>query len=624
MDLSLRTAKIVGTPGETGWAQALDYTPDDKDQKTQRGRLLVIATFSDPQEGINSILIGREIISLLQESYYNNSEKTAFSALQHAVGKVTETYKEKFKNIELACASFVNNVVYSVACNGSQALIYRDSALAKILVSTKGSCVSASGHPKENDLFLLASGKFFTKFSDGVIRAAMETSSATKAGEQLMPTVHASDGVSDLAAMFVSFEKDLVADTVGKDVLPPKQEKSPESAERKATGIMLGITKIKSYLPKRKLYVRKRSQNLEEVKSKKTTMSVGLILLILLMVSIFFGVRQKRITDHRRSYEDKLVQAEHSYDEAVNLASLDADRARELYVESEMMVEELENEGIEDERLSELSEKQKTQRGKILGEYKAEIKLYVDPSLYSESFNGDYISTTSDKIYVLDTGTRRVVRVETDTKNAEVVANPDNLKNPLDLASYSERAFALEDDGVYQVSGTRKKVIEEEWSGGVLVYAYSGNFYVLDKEKSTIVRHPGLGEGFATGSEWFAPGIEVALSNASSWAIDGSIWIIENSGRVKKYTQGLPDSIGVVEYPGASYIYTNDELDNIYLLDESAGKVIIVDKGGNYKAQYVDEGLVGARGLSVNEERKVVVVLNSEGKLYSFELVHTQ
>ena len=48
------------------------------------------------------------------------------------------------------------------------------------------------------------------------------------------------------------------------------------------------------------------------------------------------------------------------------------------------------------------------------------------------------------------------------TKNAEVVANPDNLKNPLDLASYSDRAFALEDDGIYQVSGTRKKVIEED------------------------------------------------------------------------------------------------------------------------------------------------------------------
>ena len=624
MDLSLKTAKIVGTPGDTGWAQALDYTPDDEDQKKQRGRLLVIATFSDPQEGINSILIGREIISLLQESYYESSEKTAFSALQHAVGKVTESYKEKFENIELACASFVNNIVYSVACNGSQALIYRDSALAKILVSTKGSCVSASGHPKENDLFLLASGKFFTKFSDGVIKAAMETSSAIKAGEQLMPTVHASNGVSDLAAMFVSFEKELVAGPARKDTPPLKQEEEPKPEEIKATGLMLGITKLKSFLPKRKLYVKKRSQNLEEVKSKKTTMSVGLILLILLMVSIFFGIRQKRITDHRSSYEDKLVQAEHAYEEAVNLASLDADRARELYVESETIVEGLENEGIEDERLSELSEKQKTQRGKILGEYKAETKLFVDPSLYSESFNGDHISTTSDKIYVLDTGTKRVVRVEAQTKNAEVVANPDDLKGPLDLASYSDRAFALEDDGIYQVSDTRKRVIEKEWSEGVLIYAYSGNFYVLDKETSTIMRYPGLGERFATGSEWFAPGIEVALDNASSWAIDGSIWIIDNSGRVKKYTQGLPNSIGTVEYPGASYVYTNDELDNIYLLDETAGKVIIVDKDGNYKAQYVDNTLKGARGLSVSEGRKLVVVLNGEGKLYSFELVHTQ
>ena len=173
MDLSLTTAKIVGTPGDTGWAQALDYTPDDEALKKARGRLLVIATFNNPQEGINSILIGREIISALQDEYYNNSDKSAFSALQISVGKISEKYSDKFNNIELTCASFVGNVIYSVACNGSQVIIYRGGALAKILVSTKGSCVSASGYPKENDLLLLASSRFFTKFSDGVIKLSL-------------------------------------------------------------------------------------------------------------------------------------------------------------------------------------------------------------------------------------------------------------------------------------------------------------------------------------------------------------------------------------------------------------------------------------------------------------------
>lgn len=438
-----------------------------------------------------------------------------------------------------------------------------------------------------------------------------------------MPTVHSSEGVSDLAAMFISFGQGLgeserdVLDTVQKD---GEDELEQEQTEEKPSK----IGRLKSLLPKRKLYVRERSQNLEEVKSRKTTVSVGLILMLLLMVSIFFGVRQKRTKDYQSSYEDRLVQAEHAFEEAIKLTSLDPDRARDLYLESEAVVEILISEGIDDDRLESLEERQKSERGKVLGEYRADMQLYIDTSLYSEGFSGDKISTTSGNIYLLDMNTRRVIKVETDTKNAEVVANPDSLRDPEDIASYSDRVFALEEDGVYEVGDIRRNLIEKEWTGDVLVYAYSGNFYILEKDASTIKRYPGLGEGFVTGKVWFAPGIEVNLSDILSWAIDGSIWVIDSGGLVRKYTQGLPENIETIEYPGASYVYTNEDLGDIYLLNAQSGKIIVVDKDGNYKAQYVDERLINAKGLSVNKEKKLVILLADDGQLYSFELVHIQ
>ena len=528
-------------------------------------------------------------------------------------------YKSRFENIEIATATYVDNVIYSVVCNGSHAIIYRDNALAKILESDKNSCVSASGHPQDGDMFILATSKFSLKFSDGVLKAAFQTSSSIKAAEHLMPMVHSKEDMNDLAVMFVKFEKH-TKNKVGVNEKVPKIEKEDDAKKGKEKPKK--VSWIKSKLPTRKLYVRKRSDNIEDVKSRKNAMSVGVILLILLTISIFFGIRQKNIKDLRNSYEDELSQAEHAFSESQKLVDLDNERARELFLESESIVKILLDKDIDDSRLNELSEKQISERGMILGEYLVESELFVDPSLFSDGFIGNKLSTNSKSVYILDSDSRRVVKIDLDTKKAVVVANPDDIKNAKDIASYVDRVFTLEDGDIYKVGEGREKVIEKEWEGDVLIYAYSGNFYVLDKEKSEILRYPGLSDGFGSSKNWFAPGITTDVGNSISWAVDGSIWLLDTNGVVKKYTQGLPDRIGEAIYKEAKIIYTDEDSVYVYILDPISKKIIVIDKDGGYIAQYVDNNLEGSLGVSVDEQQKRLIFLNSDGKLYSFELMH--
>jgi hypothetical protein len=69
--------------------------------------------------------------------------------------------------------------------------------------------------------------------------------------------------------------------------------------------------------------------------------------------------------------------------------------------------------------------------------------------------------------------------------------------------------------------------------------------------------------------------------------------------------------------PGA--IYTNEELEYLYILDPDNKRVVVVGKDGEYKAQYIADGIGEARNLVVSEEEKKIILLTGE-RLLSIEM----
>ena len=125
---------------------------------------------------------------------------------------------------------------------------------------------------------------------------------------------------------------------------------------------------------------------------------------------------------------------------------------------------------------------------------------------------------------------------------------------------------------------------------------------------------------------WFAPGIEIDLSGVRGVSIDGSIWIVTESGKVEKLTQGSPDSLsGLNVHPKPTedlLIYANEDNQDVYLLDPTNSRIIVMDKKGEYKASYVSDNLKEAKGLVATESFGKIIFLGNEGRLYSFEIKH--
>ena len=618
MAFSVSSAKLTGSPGTSGWVQVHEFAPSEPEKLSLRGHLFAVVATGRHEEGVDAVSAGRELLSRLHEEYFGSGEGSAFAILAAAVKKVSEEFRSTWGEVEIAAVSLVGGVVYSVVGGGAQVAIFRNGILAKILESSREEVISASGYPKEGDVLILGTKFFFEVFSSGVIKAAIEGKEPGSAVESLAPTVHARDDTGNLGAAILSFKEEGVAQ--GEVTSPPKIS----SALGKAVASVKGY--LAKVLPERKIYVKGVEKDEEEVPQKRKLLSsVGIVLLVLLLVSIGFGIRAKAIKEGRARYESRLTQAQHEFDEALTLTSLNPDRARELFVSSRALSNALKAEGVKDKQLEELIVKLDENQGAVLGEYRVEPQLFVDLSILSDNLKGDGLAASSEMVFVLDKGGRKVVGITFGTKKSEIVAGPDQISAAKDLAVYEDRAFVLETDGIYEVGETKTKVVGNEWQGEVLIYAYAANLYAVDKEAGVIRRYPGSGSTFGTGTNWLAPGVSPDLSLVKVATIDGAIWLLSGSGRISKFSQGNLISFspaGVFpELTSPDSIYTNEELKYVYLLERSEKRIVVLEKDGKYKAQYLADKIGEATDLAVSEADGKIIILTGE-KLFSIEAKH--
>lgn len=611
-------SKLTGPPGNSGWAQVHEFTPDDPEKHKLRGCLFVIVATSHTESGIDTITAGRELLTRYHEEYYGNLNGKPFNVLRDATQKVADEFRHSWGDVEIVAISFVNNVVYSAAVGGASVMVFREGSLGKILESTTNQVITASGYPKNGDVILLATKSFFEIVSQGVIKAALSAPTPEDSIETLGPIVLGAQSSGSLGAAIIKFEE--------KREIVNESSQQPEVREPKIDT----IEKIKNTfsgfmkkLPPKNIYLKNDSPEEISPQSKKMTFTIAAILLGLLAVSIGFGIRQKGINDTKNKYQGILKQATDEVDQAISLSSVSGEKSRELFASSEQKLKEIDNLKVKDPEIDALRKKIDDSRAAILGEYKSPPEMFLDLTLLSSGFKGDTMTFSGGRLYVLDKSGQRIVSVETSTKKSKVVAGPGTINSALALAAYEEKVFVLEGDGIYQVDAGNNKVIDKTWQGDALISAFAGNMYILDKSGNQIYRYSGGISGFGERQNWLAAGTNVDFSDITQITIDGSIYALYPNSKVLKFSQGSPQNFSVKgafpDIGNIDAIYGSPDNQYIYLLDKAGGRIVVTDKKGIYKAQYVDPQISSGVSLVASETDKKIVLLGGD-KLYSMEI----
>lgn len=371
------------------------------------------------------------------------------------------------------------------------------------------------------------------------------------------------------------------------------------------------------------LYINE-AQTFDAVSTKrKNTLTVGVLILTLLIISVVFGVNQKNKKEFDSKSESKLLKAVEEYEKSVFEETIDKNSSRQFFISSKEIAYKLKEDGYKNSKLDDLIKAIKENEAEILGEIRPEIKELLDLTLQIKDFNGSSLASTNDTIFIFDSENKNVVSADIFGKNAKISAGKDELAEARQIASYEDRLFSITNSEIFEIKNNAVRVKEKaedtNWDNS-LFYLYSGNIYLINKNSNQIERYSGNGGTFGDKTDWLAPGIEADFSKIIDLAIDGSIWLLSSSGKVTKFTNGNPNQITLngitTELVNPTAIYTNEDLKYTYILDSNEGRVIVLEKNGEFKLQYKSDEIKNAKDLVVSEEEGKVILLTGPKLMY--------
>lgn len=637
----LITEKVVGAADGTHWAQDHIFLPEDKQKKLKYGDLLTSLSLKAKQERIEVTSFGKEIISRFHEIYYSSSEEDLLKRLKLAAQKLLTEFSEQVV-LEIAAAVVIKKedqlVGYFVLFGQGKIMILREGQLVAILQKSSEEIKTASGFLKDNDLLVLGTSQFFETVSKEDLQSTLTGGQLTEIVDSLAALVHAQEENSQTAAVIfkVELKKSLleekkIEEKPELEVSPPKQEKPRKNFLKP---LFLLIKNLPSLIQKFIRDFKKQPsvflKNQERQKrAKRTTLTVAFVLIVLLIMSVILGSRKKLVLQESEDLKQIISEAEYKYDQAVSLNEINPLRSRSLLNEVNEMLSQTETKSKKEaEIVEELLRKVKEKLEEVAREYKLEsAEVFLDLGLVKEGFKGTDWGAEEGVLQVLDKEKNTVLEVEVETKAAKVSAGGEKLSQSLKIGFSQARIFILKADKLIVLDAAKGEVIDEreaeEWGEIVDLVAFSGNAYLLDVGKGKILKYLKSDTGL-TSAQDYLKAESLNFQGGMSMAIDGSVWVLFSDGTIVKFTRGIKDAFSASgldkDFEEPAIIYTDSELNNLYILDRKNTRIVLINKEtGEYQAQYFWPGLAGALDLFASEKEGKILLLTGE-RIYQIPL----
>ncbi len=308
----------------------------------------------------------------------------------------------------------------------------------------------------------------------------------------------------------------------------------------------------------------------------------------------------------------------------------DESKAFNLLQEASQMIENLPDKSDE-----EISQKQKLAQSieeklQVLRKVKdVEAKLVFDIATKTENVNVSELAIIDNKLVAFGEGEQKLYLFDTDTNNFESKEYSSALK-------LAQASTPKEQDQIVFLSGKNQIAIFDKETGAVVakdldvsedseigsLVVYNQRLYSVDKNNSQILKHSTTQTGFDRGSKWLKD-TNIDLSQATSLAIDGDIFVLNEDGILNKFTKGRKENFDITgldpTLTNPKQIWTYNDVNNLYILEPSQKRVVILAKDGRLIGQYTSTDWQNPTGMVVLEEKDLVYILD-QNKIYSFDL----
>lgn len=583
---------LVGTPSVTVWSQAQAFHTV---AMADVGVVLSLKKLGG-EDGLELPSVGGAMLATIKEE----------------AGKAV-TLTELQKAVEVLLTGIGSEIAVSVAiCRVSEeglSLVGRGEVAGYLL---RGEQLVKLGEAEEmsrgvtgklipGDVFCVATEQMIEMI--GLVALTNTLAEGKMADEQLAPMIH-KEADSSYAAAILGYYGEQVGQSTRIDLLAKLREswKQPLRVKRQVES------------------------------PRKINTAVAVAALVFLITMIGFGyVRRARVTSERE-YASVREGIEQNLAEAESVADLNPDRARILILQSKQGAAEYNQKMTKEPYKTKAEEMVRLVaevEQRIFRVDSAKLTPLVELAVLAEGLSADrmYLDPGGTLVFP-DLKAERVVgmnigdksKVETETKGVGKIEA---------LAFFDKVYYGVSPKGVVRIDPDKETVevvIESDplWGEITQIDSYAGNIYLLDKGNSEIWKYPVIADGFGERRRWLGAGISLDLTKLSSMRVTGDIWFTTTSGKLERYSRGVPVEFGMEGFPSLTEdkrlsdpvsLFVTDE--EVYVLERGAKRVLVFGQDGKYRAQYVSEEFASARDLAIDKDKGYVLL---EGVVKEFEL----
>ncbi len=365
-------------------------------------------------------------------------------------------------------------------------------------------------------------------------------------------------------------------------------------------------------------------------RSTKGTAVLGLGLLLVILMAVGFVYQHKKAAETAAIFDTHLQTATTSLGQAQSLKDLDPQAAAAQLAKARSEVIAALQVKPQDNSALDLQKQIEDATGSVLKVYQvSEFPLWLDLDLVKKGFTATNLSLSHGNLLLLDPTSGVLIEINLSTKAPQILAGPTDLGQGKFASLNGDAAWVYSaNKGIIKtdLSSSQTTVAikpDPDWGQVDDIYGFASNLYVVDEGKNQIWKYVPVENGYSDRLAYFKDGTSAALVGTKRLQIDSSVWLLRNGGEIDKYTAGAADFFS---YSGLDKsvadpksFFVSDQTDNLYLLDSGNSRLVILDKKGNYKAQYTSDSFANFTDLVVDEQGKKAYFLQGS-KIFQIDL----
>lgn len=616
-----------------------NYAYDLGEGEEAAGQLFV--TIEIQNNPADAEVIAETIFDSARKIFFSDLEKDTYERFEDALKEVN-TQINKFK--EDTVSKFIGNlhVIIGVVAGSELHVSQTGDAEAYLVRKRYCSVISeglsdptskmdetfsniASGSLEPGDFVIFSTTRLLRYVSKSdfinMLRSSDLVESLSDLKDALTPEI-----LSKIAVIGMVFHEGLseLSTTEKKGVREYLEDEQPTLVKRSKSRPNAAMGYFKNFWDKVMHYFNSLLVGMTSKRMTKDKILALLIIVIVLLTLVIWFVKNSGANQREIERLDQiLVQVQ----EEINTASMrgisNKEAAAEILAKAESEAVEVLNSGNHRSKANELLGKIQEEKSKLDNiTYVTDPKMIADLSTKRDNVSALGLIPFGDHAFAYE-------------YNALYEILLDQIENPLtidDNETVIDGAYDDDNDALVFITKSGKVITYEngqfsfmdtedgEFRKGLAVETYNGRIYILDNENKQIWKYTRRRDQYSSAESYISEGDFGA--NFVDLAIDGYIYVLMDDGNIVQFDRGVPTNFEIAQAPldpieNPTKIYTELDLNKIFILESSKSRVIVLDKdlstgNASYSGQLVFDNIGDIRDIYYDKDSQRLYLLDSQ------------